>query len=91
MTAVPADAEGTGQPDMPGQSTQRGIAMTSEDVKKYLDGLLLPAAKNEIKGKAKHNGAPKDILKEFDKLPWLTYQHESDIEAALKKLGLLVG
>jgi hypothetical protein len=65
------------------------IAMTSEDVTKYLHGLSLPAAKNEIKSRAKHNGAPKEIQKEFDKLPWRTFQHEADIEAALKELGLL--
>lgn len=56
----------------------------SEEVAKYLEGLLLPASKSEVVHAAKKHGAPKELWKMMDKkLPWVTYQHLNDILAAL--------
>ena len=56
-----------------------------EEIASYLQNLNLPASKNEVKHAAKKAGAPKEILKLLDKLPWLTFQHLDDI---LSPLGL---
>jgi hypothetical protein len=57
---------------------------TAEDIAQYLQGLTLPASKNEVVHAAKKAGAPKDLWKMIDKkLPWVTYQHLDDILAAL--------
>lgn len=58
--------------------------IATTDLETYLDGLLLPASKNEVVHKAKKNGAPKEVWKKLDKeLPWLTFQHFDDIVSNL--------
>ena len=59
----------------------------AEEIAAYLKDLPYPVSKGEVKHAAKKHGAPKDVVKMLDKLPFQSFRNEGEIMTFLGFAG----